>query len=67
MREHVAESADRIISSGGSGRNELGKPDAHGNWTEGLMPLRSRTYQSGKKIKVADVVYREITYYKDQE
>lgn len=67
LSESAAESADRLVSFGGSGSKKLDEPDSHGNWTEGFMPLSSRTYESGKKIKVAEVVYREFTYYKDQE
>lgn len=67
LKEPAAESADLLVSFGGSEPNKLGGPDSHGNWTEGFIPLNLRTYESGKQTKVAEVVYREFTYYKNQE
>ncbi len=61
----VRRPSDDPLVSFGRRSGEYLAPDAHGNWSKGLTGNTSRTYSSGKKIKTAEVVYREFTYYQN--
>ena len=58
------EESDRLVSFGSSA-NEYFEHDAHGNWTRGIPNFTFRKYESGRKIKTTETVYREITYYEN--